>query len=155
MKVKYGDLLEAASNREVDLIIHQCNCFCNMGAGIAPLIAKKYPGALEVDKKTVRGDESKMGTYTHHVCPETGVVVVNMYSQYGWWRRKDGQINTDYEAMRIALNKIKSELIGDNKELRVGIPKIGCGLGGGSWEVVSSIFEEVMGDCDVTLYLVD
>lgn len=32
-----------------DVIVHGCNCFCNMGAGIALQVAKYYPEAKNID----------------------------------------------------------------------------------------------------------
>jgi O-acetyl-ADP-ribose deacetylase (regulator of RNase III) len=36
--IKYvdGDLIKLALKGEFDVIVHGCNCFCQMGAGIAP-----------------------------------------------------------------------------------------------------------------------
>lgn len=155
MKVVYGDLIEAAVRGDVDMIIHQCNCFCNMGAGIAPKIAKQFPGALKVDKETVSGDETKLGTYTLHQCPETGVIVVNLYGQYHWRRHPSGVMNTDYFAISNGLRKLRSDVLDSNPNIKIGVPKIGCGLGGGSWDVVSFIIDRELENLDVTLYLLD
>mgnify|MGYP001795501660 FL=1 len=38
MKTIKGDLVKLAIKGEFDLIIHGCNCFCTMGAGIAKTI---------------------------------------------------------------------------------------------------------------------
>ena len=35
MKTIQGNLIHLAQNGEFDLIVHGCNCFCTMGAGIA------------------------------------------------------------------------------------------------------------------------
>jgi len=37
-----GDLITLALNGEFDVITHGVNCFCNMGAGIAPKLAKAF-----------------------------------------------------------------------------------------------------------------
>ena len=39
-KIK-GDLIKFAINGKFDVIIHGCNCFCTMGAGIAKTIKEK------------------------------------------------------------------------------------------------------------------
>jgi O-acetyl-ADP-ribose deacetylase (regulator of RNase III) len=38
----WGDLIELALQGKFDVIGHGCNCFCTMGAGIAPQMAKNF-----------------------------------------------------------------------------------------------------------------
>jgi O-acetyl-ADP-ribose deacetylase (regulator of RNase III) len=42
--IKYvdGDLIKLAQRGHFDVIAHGCNCFCQMGAGIAPQMAKAF-----------------------------------------------------------------------------------------------------------------
>jgi len=42
--IKYvdGDLIKLALKGEFDVIVHGCNCFCQMGAGIAPQMAEAF-----------------------------------------------------------------------------------------------------------------
>ena len=41
MKIINGDIIKLAP--EFDVVIHGCNCFHKMGAGVAKLIAKNFP----------------------------------------------------------------------------------------------------------------
>ena len=66
-----GNLLDAFDRGDVDVIAHQCNCFCIMGSGIAPQIAKRYPAAYAADKATVKGDANKLGDFTRAIIPRT------------------------------------------------------------------------------------
>ena len=43
MKVIEGDLIQLALTGEFDVIIHGCNCFCAMVAGIAQSIRSVFP----------------------------------------------------------------------------------------------------------------
>ena len=52
MKKIKGDLIALAIQGEFDLIIHGCNCFCTMGAGISKTIKSKFPNAYLADKET-------------------------------------------------------------------------------------------------------
>ena len=63
MKIISGDLLELAKEGKFDVIIHGCNCFCNMGAGIAKVIQKEFPQAYQADCE-VPGKREKLGTMT-------------------------------------------------------------------------------------------
>ena len=137
MKKIKGDLIKLAQKEEFDLIVHGCNCFCTMGAGIAKTIKQKFPAAYEVDLATAKGDKSKLGTITWaKVSQENGdLIIVNGYTQFNW--RGNGR-KADYDAIRNVFKAIKEEFAG----LRIGYPAIGAGLAGGSWSVISAIIEE-------------
>lgn len=142
MKKLEGDLLIFAEDNYFDVIIHGCNCFCDMGAGIALSIKEKYPEAYEVDSKTVEGDRSKLGDYT--LCQTDKFTIVNAYTQYHWDISLG--INVDYDAIRSVMKKIKKDF--PNK--RIGYPLIGAGIAGGDWEIISKIIDEELGDADHT-----
>jgi len=131
-----GDLVRDAD--QFDVIAHGANCFCVMESGIAPQIKKKFPEAYEVDCATIKGDKNKLGTisYTTNTTP----IVVNVYSQFGTRGRREGKMDLDYDALRSGVKAIKEKFSGK----RIGIPKIGAGLAGGDWNIISKIIEEEM-----------
>jgi len=140
IEYRKGDIFKQP---DIGIIIHQANCFCKMKSGIAKTISKLYPGAVEADKRTRIGDESKLGTYTEYT-DDKGKVIINMYSQYyyGTDTRK-----TSYLAMKTALKSIRDDYCNGICEHTIGIPDhIGCGLAGGSWQTVKTIIEEVFED---------
>jgi O-acetyl-ADP-ribose deacetylase (regulator of RNase III) len=59
MKLIQGNLIEAFKKGEVNVIAHQCNVCCGMGAGIAKTIAKEF-GFIEILDKGFRR-ESNLG----------------------------------------------------------------------------------------------
>lgn len=129
-----GDLVKDAENYEV--IAHCCNCFCTMGAGIAPQIKHKFPDAYAADCKTVQGDINKLGTISYS--DATKPIVVNLYGQYDYTGRRSGQMDLDYEALRSALKLMKAKFSGKT----FGLPKIGAGLAGGDWATIEAIIDE-------------
>lgn len=149
LKYRKGDLITAAKTGEVHIIAHQCNCFCNMGRGIAPLIAKAFPEAREVDNCTAVGDKEKLGSLTMGYNREHEIFIFNLYGQYGHWKKEDGSINTDYDALRRSLTEMAKWL---DEEDTIGLPKLGCGLGGGEWNIVEKIIEETLSGLNVTVY---
>jgi len=149
MSVSYvkGDLLKATG---INILVHGCDCFCTMGSGIAKQIAKTYPQAEIVDKATTRGNRDKLGTITIvnvalKEVGETNKWVINAYTQYSYGTDKQ---NLDYDALRSCLKMLDKELPNGT----IGMPKMGCGLGLGDWEVVKLIIEEELGHRDVTVF---
>lgn len=137
-----GDLLDLAGKGRFDVIIHGCNCFCIMGAGIAKNIRHQYPAAYEADQLTAKGDRKKLGTYSTAEVP--GLIVVNAYTQYGYGRHGD---LVDYTAVRNVFRSIARDFSGR----RIGYPKIGAGLAGGDWDTISQIIDEELANEDHAL----
>lgn len=159
MEYKVGDLIEAAKSGEVNIIAHGANCFCTMGSGIAPLIKRAFPAAYDADQSTIKGATAKLGTYTVGRDADSSVVVYNLYSQHGFWGRNKGQRDLNYNALYDALDTMSKDisLVCDLEEVRVGLPKIGSGLAGGSWHVIQAMIEDtfVKRGITTTIYVLD
>jgi len=134
-----GDLLNIFENNQCEVLVHGCNCFCTMGSGIARLIANKYPQAYESDKKTIKGDKSKLGTNTY--CNIDNKYIVNAYTQYNYGKDSD-IVYVNYEALKNCFSIIKKHFSG----MIIAYPKIGCGLANGDWNIVSTIIDEQLKD---------
>lgn len=155
LKYAKGDLIKAAQLGEVDIIAHCCNCFNTMGSGIAPQIAKAFPNAKRVDDATNSGDRDKLGDATVSVTDFENhtVWVYNLYGQYGYWSRRDGGIDLNYFFLAKSLEAMRNDMLYfDAQDAKIGFPKIGCGLAGGDWTVVSQIIETIFEGFDVTIY---
>ena len=143
--IKYvkGDLLRDAKN--YDIIIHGCNCFHTMGAGIAAGVRKLYPEAYEADKKTPYGLKSKVGKFSFHRYLE--FMIINAYTQYGYNINENGMDSTESktfreEAIKKVFEELKINFGGQNKVF--AFPLIGAGLADGNWENISRIIENAL-----------
>jgi O-acetyl-ADP-ribose deacetylase (regulator of RNase III) len=132
-KVK-GDLIEMGKNNTFDIIVQGCNCFCAMGGGLAPQIAKNFPDAEIADNETVRGDPGKLGTYT--IGMHGRLVILNAYTQYSTSR--SGEDVFEYIAFQRVLDKIAHRF----GAWRIGLPLIGMGLAGGNAERIMPMIEQ-------------
>jgi O-acetyl-ADP-ribose deacetylase (regulator of RNase III) len=123
LKTIKGDLVQMAKDGDFDVILHGCNCFNTMGAGIAAQIAVKCPDARLADDETVRGDPGKLGTYSIGV---DTALVLNCYTQFGTAKHGDMDV-FEYTAFERVLSKIVHRF----GEYSIGLPLIGMGLAGG------------------------
>ncbi|MBC8440784.1 MAG: macro domain-containing protein [Deltaproteobacteria bacterium] len=142
MNVLKGDLIQFALAGRFDVIIHGCNCFCTMGAGIAKLIRDNFVEAYQADLATQTGDRKKLGTYSSAHIKRNGNIftIVNGYTQYDF--SGHGTL-ADYRAIQKLFFRIKKEF----SNQRIGYPKIGAGLAKGNWEVISGIINaELQGE---------
>lgn len=137
-----GDLLEQP---DLHAIVHQCNCYCTMGAGIALQIRNRWPEAYKADANTMHGDRSKLGGFSKAVVNSGRLWVYNLYSQFEY--RGPG-VKTDYFAMEKGLSAINFDLntprYYEGGVIRIGIPyMMGYGLSGGDWGRVMDILSEI------------
>ena len=132
-----GDVLKSTHT----YIAHGCNCQGVMGKGVALQIKQNYPKAYEdylkgLDKGAKLGDVivSDVGNI---IQPR---LIFNCLTQFTYSSRLD-IINVDYDAVRSCMLKI-NKFFEQNDKVYVGMPRIGAGLGGGDWDIISKIIEE-------------
>ena len=137
MRVIQGDLVKLAMDKEFDIIIHGCNCYCAMGAGIAKAIRDTFPEAWDADLKTEKGSPGKLGTISYATVSRDDhkITIVNGYTQYHW---KGSGTLADYNAIRAVMRHVKAKFSGK----RIGYPKIGAGLAKGDWNKISKIIDK-------------
>ena len=142
MKIIEGDLIKLALDGEFDVIIHGCNCFCSMGAGIAKKIKELFPEVYEADLQTEKGSRDKLGSISFAKVQRgsSEFTVVNGYTQYS---AGGSGVLLDYVAVLSVMKEVKSRFTGK----RIGYPMIGAGLAKGDWSVISEIiFEQLEGE---------
>ncbi len=139
MKRVKGDLIVLALAGHFDVIIHGCNCFCTMGAGIAKQIRDNFPRAYQADLKTGLGERQKLGTYScsRIVNGTQSFTIVNGYTQFNFY---GNGVLADYASIGNVFTAVKNDFSGE----RIGYPKIGAGLAGGDWSIISGIIDTAL-----------
>lgn len=148
---KFGDVIEAYLNGEVDYFVHQSNCFNTMGSGIALGVKNRMPELYKADQQTVKGCRNKLGKFSH---------VKNMYNLYGQYSYGAKQLHTNYGSIRSGLILIRDHILNMNwveskDTVTIGMPKIGCGRGGGEWSIVSTIIDDVFVNTPINVVVYD
>ena len=166
MQITYikGDLIELTLQGKFDVIAHGCNCFCTMGAGIAVAMKETFGcDTFELEDLKCKRDINKLGTidyeYRTTLLPATKInvkkmdfvwrqgyhfAVINAYTQYSYGKNHvDGTDKPiDYSAITLCMRKINHMFRGAT----IGLPKIGAGLAGGDWDLISRIIETELKD---------
>jgi O-acetyl-ADP-ribose deacetylase (regulator of RNase III) len=146
-----GDLIYMARAGDFEVVAHGCNCFCTMDRGVSPLLAKYFKcDKYRMEQPKYKGDINKLGTidFESYWLPRhtTYVDVINCYTQYEYGTDKQ---YLDYEALTLCMRKVNKVFAGK----KIGVPRIGCGGGGGEWAKVDKIFEQELTDVDVTVVM--
>lgn len=133
---KEGDCLSTMT----DILLHQVNLDGIMGGGIALQIATKYPS---VEREYTKYNNKVLGEVLF--TKVDNYVIGNCFSQ-------DKNFNTDYEALKKCLEKVKKYM--DINELySIAIPyKYGCGIANGDWDVVKKIFIDAFKGYQLVIY---
>ena len=152
---KKGNLLDS----KCDYIVHQVNCQGVMGSGIAKQIRDRWPHVYTEYKwfldcsKNIWKRPALGRLHAVYEQPDYAPncrIIVNFFSQFHYLPRN--VVNTDYDAFKRCCEELRI-IVGNHTEQIIGFPyKIGCGLAGGDWAVVSKIIEETFQDYNVEIW---
>lgn len=140
-----GDILD----NNYEIFCQQVNCQGVMGSGLAKNIRTYYPEVYEAysnRKPKYLGTIDWIHTHDDRIC-------VNMYAQeyYGYSAKY-----TDYIAFSLCLTELEDYLCSVPKTYKVAFPYcIGCGLGGGNWQVISALLTDFSTHIKQEVYIVN
>jgi O-acetyl-ADP-ribose deacetylase (regulator of RNase III) len=144
-----GNLLDTPDN----FIAHGCNAQGVMGSGVAKAIKEKWPEAYNLYRRNyLSKDGLIVGTVNRAYIKEDLKCIMNCITQEYYGR--DGKQYVDYKAISDCFYFccfVVSMETPEGKTPSISIPKIGAGLGGGDWKIISNIINEISDKYRVTV----
>ncbi|HEY9328598.1 MAG TPA: macro domain-containing protein [Streptomyces sp.] len=146
----------APQGKGVKLIVHVCNDLGGWGKGFVPALSRRWPGPEAAYRRWHReraGNDFALGAVQFvQVAPY--LWVANMIGQRGMRTGSKG-VPVRYEAIDTGL-----QAVGDRAaelSASVHMPRIGCGLAGGTWSRIEPLIEKRLAGrgIPVTVYDVD
>lgn len=134
-----GDLLQLFKEKKYDIICHTTNCFCKMDKGLSLKIAKQFPQAFSIDKKTQEANVHKLGSFTH-ANTEYGKII-NLYTQF-----KPNHY-FEYSALIKGLHRINKHYKGKH----IAFSKIEIDIENGDWTIIKFLLYTMLPDLNVTI----
>ena len=134
------------------IIVHICNDIGGWGKGFVLAISNKWKAPESKYRDWYSsGDDFKLGS-VQFVKVENNLWIANLIGQHKIWRGKDGSPPIRYEAVRDGMKKVMEKAKALNASIHM--PRIGCGLAGGEWELIEPILidELVSNELDVFVY---
>lgn len=133
------------------VIAHVCNNSGGWGAGFVLSISKRWAAPEREYRLWHAGGYEQpfeLGR-VQYVIPENPpyYVVANMIAQDGY---SFGRRAIQYDHLRSCLEKVNK--FAQEQSLPVHMPRIGAGLGGGSWEEIEPIIKVAMPDVQIWVY---
>jgi O-acetyl-ADP-ribose deacetylase (regulator of RNase III) len=125
------------------IICHVCNDIGGWGKGFVLAISKKWPQPEAAYRQWYRDrqhNDFALGA-VQFVQVEPDTWVANMIGQHGL-KRTGGKPPIRYEAIEAALVKVAEEAT--KLKASVHLPRIGCGLAGGTWDKIEPILQHTL-----------
>jgi O-acetyl-ADP-ribose deacetylase (regulator of RNase III) len=131
---------------DLNYYAHGCNCTGAMGKGIALEFKARFPKMYLEYKKLCQNKEFNLGDV--FIYKEGNYIVFNLATQYSWKTR------AEEDAILMSINKMIM-YAETNKIQKIGLPKIGAGLGKLDWNIVKKTFLEAGDKTNVELIVIE
>lgn len=146
--IEHSNLL----NVKEGIICHQVNCVGVMGAGIALQIKEKWPDVFKQYAslcKIFKNNPAALLGKVQDIAVNDKLVIANCFGQI----YPGLGLMTCYESWKLIIKHLL-DIIHYFGDISVHLPYgIGCGLAGGSWDMMMPILENEFKDHDVKVFL--
>lgn len=156
-------------------IVHICNTEGKWGAGFVMAVSRRWPITRDLFLRWYNGKLRKIECFGHVECSfqskfalgavqfvhvQRDVVVCNMVAQKGIKTGSSGP-PIRYDALKRCLTEVANEVrsysgtvrgYGIERSVSIHMPRIGCGLAGGKWELVEPLARDAFAGLDVCVY---
>lgn len=137
-------------------IVHVCNDVGTWGAGFVKAVSARWPQPEAAYRRWHRTGRSTTGApftlgQIEGVPVAEKLWVVNLIGQHGLAR--PGYVPVRYDAIADGLRRSATAAVA--RGASVHMPRIGCGLAGGTWEEVEPIIDATLTEAGVEVFVYD
>ncbi|EGA6437468.1 macro domain-containing protein [Listeria monocytogenes] len=134
------------------IIAHICNDVGGWGKGFVLAISRKWKEPEKAYRKWYKDkNDFKLGEV--QLIPVNDYIsICNMIGQKGIKTGSKGA-PIRYEAVESCLEKLSE--ISKEQQASIHMPRIGCGLAGGKWEIIEPIIRKTLIANDIEVYIYD
>lgn len=152
-KINYlvGNVLESKIEED-KIIVHICNDIGAWGKGFVLSLSSKWKLPEEEYRKWYKSKKNFELGEVQIIKVNENTFVGNMISQRGI-RKNFTSVPMRYESLDKCLEKVS--IFALEKNLKVLMPRIGCGLAGGIWEKITPIIERQLCSKGIEVYVYD
>ncbi|MBK7882996.1 MAG: macro domain-containing protein [Chitinophagaceae bacterium] len=155
MKINYlkGDATSPQASG-IKIIAHICNDIGGWGKGFVLAISKRWKQPEDAYRKWHKErNENDFGLGKIQIVPvEKYIYVANMIGQQGTKTGSNG-VPIRYEAVQSCLLLLAKSA--RDLKASVHMPRIGCGLAGGKWELIEPLIETTLIGSNIETYVYD
>lgn len=159
-----GDATKPVIEQNSRIIVHICNDVGAWGKGFVLAIEKEYPIAKTYYKQWYNNHFNKVNSSATpfklgevqiipvESKPDGTIYVANMIAQHNIYSKK-GVPPIRYKALKKCLKKVKDFAnVTIEQPTTIHMPKIGCGLAKGDWNIIGNIIKTTFTNIPVYIY---
>jgi O-acetyl-ADP-ribose deacetylase (regulator of RNase III) len=134
------------------IIVHICNDIGRWGKGFVMAVSKRWKQPEQKYKGWFKAKDNFNLGQVQFVQVEDELWVANLIGQHKINKDENGNAPIRYDAILLGLEKVAQFAI--DKKATVHMPRIGCGLAGGTWDKIEPLINSSLTtkDIQVTVY---
>ncbi len=135
------------------IIVHVCNDMGGWGKGFVMAITKKWPEPEMEYRAWYKSQQNFSLGEVQFIKVQENIYVGNMIGQHKIYKDENGNAPIRYEAIELCLEKVAHFA----KEIKatVHMPRIGCGLAGGTWDKIEPIIVRTLTEKQIPVFVYD
>lgn len=145
-----------ATNPKIDgnkIIVHVCNDIGGWGKGFVMAISKRWTTPEIKYREWFKSQDNFSLGQTQFVKVADDLWIANVIGQHKINKDENGNAPIRYDAISNGLDTV-AKFARDNKAT-VHMPRIGCGLAGGTWDKVEPLLQKSLADNGIETYVYD
>ena len=125
---------------ENKIIVHICNDIGAWGKGFVMAISKRWKEPEKEYRNWFKNQDNFSLGQIQFIKVENDIWIANLIGQHKINKDENGNAPIRYDAIKNGLNKVVEFAKENNSS--VHLPRIGCGLAGGTWDKIEPILIE-------------
>ena len=135
------------------IIVHICNDIGGWGKGFVMAISKRWKKPEKQYREWFKSKDGFELGKVQFVQVEEDLWVANLIGQHKINKNENGNAPIRYDAIEDGLKEVS--LFAKENNASVHMPRIGCGLAGGKWEMIEPIILKTLSNNDVEVVVYD
>lgn len=135
------------------VIAHICNDIGGWGRGFVLALSKRWPEPEKQYRAWAQSKENFKLGQVQFVKVESDIWIANMVGQQNVINDEDGNPPIRYVAVLECLEKVGAFAIENNASIH--LPRIGCGLAGGTWDKIEPLIKAALIEKKITVTVYD
>lgn len=135
------------------VIVHVCNDIGGWGKGFVMAISKRWKEPEKLYREWFKSKNDFELGKVQFVQVEENLWVANLIGQHKINKDENGGAPIRYNAIEEGLNEVA--VFAKENNASVHMPRIGCGLAGGRWEMIEPIISKTLSNTDVEVVVYD
>ena len=135
------------------IIVHVCNDIGGWGKGFVMAISKRWKKPENQYREWFKSKDGFELGKVQFVQVEEDLWVANLIGQHKINKDENGNAPIRYDAIEDGLKEVS--LFAKENNASIHMPRIGCGLAGGKWEMIEPIILKTLSNNDVEVVVYD